>query len=193
MSSNIEIPTQISDEDLVTLLRSKKHKEVAFAFLVDRYSQLLYAVIRRIVYRHEDANDVLQNTFIKIWKNIDRFKQQSKLSTWMYSIATNEALSHLRKEKSDRKLPLQTDEYDLSEMLMSDPYFEGDEVEAKLIAAIDQLPEKQRQTFELRYFQELSYSEISDITGTSEGALKANYHHAQKKLKSFLGIDDLEE
>ncbi len=192
MPNSFRIPPNIPDADLVALLTSKQHREQAFAFLVDHYSQPLYAVIRRIVYKHEDADDVLQNTFIKVWKNIRHFKQQSKLSTWMYSIATNEALSHLRREKENRKLPLATQEYDLSEMLRSDPYFDGDDIEANFIAAIDQLPEKQRLTFELRYFQELPYSEISEITGTSEGALKANYHHAQKKLKSFLGIDDFE-
>lgn len=189
----MKIPSNISDERLIELLHSKKEREAAYEFLVDKYSQQLYAVIRRIVYRHEDADDVLQNTFIKVWRNIGSFKGQSKLSTWMYTIATNEALSHLRREKSNRKLPLSTDEYDLSEMLTSDPYFDGDEAEAKFMASIEKLPEKQKLTFELRYFQDLPYKEISEITGTSEGALKANYHHAVKKLRAYLGIDDTEE
>lgn len=189
----MKIPTKISDEQLVELLQSKKDREQAFGYLVDKYSQQLYAVIRRIVYRHEDADDILQDTFIKVWRNIDSFKGQSKLSTWMYSIATNEALSFLRREKANRKLPLTTEEYDLAEMLTSDPYFDGDEAEAQFMAAIDKLPEKQKITFELRYFQNLPYKEISEITNTSEGALKANYHHAIKKLKGFLGIDNTEE
>ncbi|MDD7438863.1 MAG: RNA polymerase sigma factor [Bacteroidales bacterium] len=189
----MKIPSNISDERLIELLHSEKDREAAFGILVNKYSQQLYAVIRRIVYRHEDTDDVLQNTFIKIWKNIDGFKGDSKLSTWMYTIATNEALSHLRREKASRKLPISTEEYDLAEMLTSDPYFDGDEAEAKFMAAIEELPEKQKITFELRYFQDLSYKEISEITNTSEGALKANYHHAVKKLRVFLGIDDAEE
>lgn len=181
----------ISDERLLELLTSERvsESEQAFALLVDRYAQRLYAVIRRIVYRHEDADDVLQNTFIKIWQNIHTFRGHSKLSTWIYTIATNEALSHLRREKPQRKLPMTTDEYDLSEMLQSDPYFDGDAAEADFLAAIAELPEKQKLTFELRYFEDLSYREISEITGTSEGALKANYHHAQKKIKAALGLE----
>lgn len=189
----MKIPTDISDERLLELLQTEEHKEDAFSFLVSKYSQQLYAVIRRIVYRHEDTDDVLQNTFIKVWQNIALFKGQSKLSTWMYSIATNEALSHLRREKSSRKLPLTTEEYDLTEMLTSDPYFDGDEAEAKFMAAIQELPDKQKLTFELRYLQDLPYKEISEITGTSEGALKANYHHAIKKLRQFLGVDETEQ
>lgn len=186
----MNIPHDISDEELLKLLTQPDTLEVAFSFLVDRYSQQLYAVIRRIVYRHEEADDVLQNTFVKVWRHIGTFKGQSKLSTWLYSIATNEALSHIRKEKNMRRLPLTTEEYDLTQMLMSDPYFDGDLAEAQFMAAIDQLPEKQKLTFELRYFQDLPYKEISEITNTSEGALKANYHHAVKKIKKAMGIDE---
>lgn len=187
----MSIPKDISDDKLVGLLLDDKSREEAFGLLVDKYSRQLYAVIRRIVYRHEDADDVLQNTFIKVWRYISTFKGDSKLSTWLYSIATNEALSHLRKEKRKQTLSLTTDEYDLSEMLTSDPYFDGDKAEADFMAAIDELPDKQKLTFELRYFQDLPYKEISEITGTSEGALKANYHHAVKKIKKTLGVEDL--
>lgn len=190
MAKRMTIKPNTSDEELLSLLSHIEHKEQAFEYLVDRYSQQLYAVIRRIVHRHEDADDVLQNTFIKVWKNIESFKGKSKLSTWMYTIATNEALSHLRREKPSRKLPMTTEEYDLAQTLISDPHFDGDEVEAQFMAAIDQLPEKQKITFELRYFQDLPYKEISEITGTSEGALKANYHHAVKKLKAYLDLDE---
>lgn len=190
MMKATEIPIGISDEELVMMLRSKEHSEAAFSFLVDRYSQKLYAVIRRMVYRHEDADDILQNTFIKIWKNIKTFQGKSKLSTWMYSIASNEALTFLRREKPERKLPMTTDEYDLSQLLESDPYFDGNAAEILFMKAIAELPEKQRLTFELRYFEDLPYKEIAEITGTSEGALKANYHHAVKKLKKFMDIDD---
>lgn len=190
MASECHIPNNISDEELIGLLHSKEHFEDAFEFVVNRYSPQLYAVIRRIVLRHEDANDVLQNTFIKVWRNLKGFRGDAKLSTWLHSIAVNEALSHLRKEKSERKLALTGDGYDIMQMLKSDPYFDGDEAQAKLVAAIAELPEKQRLTFEFRYFDEKPFAEISQITGTSEGALKANYHHAVKKLKRFLNISD---
>lgn len=186
----MNIPRDIADEELLKLLTTPETQEAAFSFLVDRYSPQLYAVIRRIVYRHEETDDVLQDTFVKVWRHIGTFKGESKLSTWLYSIATNEALSHLRKEMKMRRLPLTTEEYDLTQILMSDPYFDGDLAEAQLFKAIDQLPEKQKLTFELRYFQDLPYKEISEITGTSEGALKANYHHAVKKIKKEMGIED---
>lgn len=186
----MNIPRDIADEELLKLLTTPEMQEAAFSFLVDRYSPQLYAVIRRMVYRHEETDDVLQDTFVKVWRHIGTFKGESKLSTWLYSIATNEALSHLRKEKKMRRLPLTTEEYDLTQILMSDPYFDGDLAEAQLFKAIDQLPEKQKLTFELRYFQDLPYKEISEITGTSEGALKANYHHAVKKIKKEMGIED---
>ena len=179
----------ISDERLLEKLKEGEQVEQAFGILVDRYAPRLYAVIRRILYRHEDADDVLQNTFIKIWQNIHTFRGHSKLSTWMYTIATNEALSHLRRERPDRKLPITTEEYDLTQLLQSDPYFDGDAAEAAFLAAVEELPEKQKLTFQLRYFEDLSYREISEITGTSEGALKANYHHATKKIKAALGVD----
>ena len=182
------IPKNISDEELLTLLHSKERMEEAFSFLVDRYSPQLYSVVIRIVFNHDDTDDILQNVFVKVWKNIGKFRGDSKLSTWMYSIATNEALSFLRKEKKDLKVPLSTGDYDLSETLESDPYFDGDELMKDFMLAIDKLPDKQKVTFELRYFEEKPYNEISEITGTSVGALKANYHHAVKKLEKFLGV-----
>lgn len=182
------IPKNITDEDLLALLREKSRREEAFGFLMDRYAPQLYSVIRRIIYNHEDTDDVLQDVFIKVWKNIATFRGDSKLSTWLYSIATNEALTFVRREKKDRKVPLTTDEYDLSTTLESEPYFDGDELVRDLMVAIDKLPEKQRVTFMLRYFEELPYTEISEITGTSVGALKANYHHAVKKLEKYLGV-----
>lgn len=190
MAPTTGISNKITDDELIALLHSQEHFESAFEFLVNRYSRQLYAVIRRIVLRHEDADDVLQNTFIKVWKNIKSFRGDAKLSTWLHSIAVNEALSYIRREKAERKLALTGDGYDIAQMLVSDPYFDGDEAEAQLVAAIAELPEKQRLTFEMRYFDEKPFAEISQITGTSEGALKANYHHAVKKLKNYLNISD---
>lgn len=185
----MQIPDNIADEELISYLKKPETSEAAFSLLMDRYTKPLYLVIRRIVLSHDDADDVLQNTFIKIWKNISSYRGDSKLMTWMYSIATNEALSHMRREKNARRLPLTTDSYDLAQTLIGDPSFDGDEVEAQLYAAIDQLPEKQKVTFQMRYFEELPYSDIAEVTGTSIGALKANYHHAVNKLQKFLGLD----
>ncbi|MCI6279059.1 MAG: RNA polymerase sigma factor [Porphyromonas sp.] len=187
MPSNI--PKNISDDDLLVLLHSGDRMEEAFGFLVDRYSPQLYNIVRRIVFSHDDTDDILQNVFVKVWKNVAGFRGASKLSTWLYSIATNEALSFLRKEKREQKIPLSTEEYDLATTLESEPYFDGDELMRDFMVAIDKLPEKQKVTFELRYFEEMPYNEISEITGTSTGALKANYHHAVKKLQKFLGIE----
>ena len=190
MASTPIIPPKISDEELLALIHTPDQFEKAFEFLVNRYSRQLYVVVRRIVLRHEDADDVLQNTFIKACRNIKSFRGEAKLSTWLHSIAVNEALSHIRKEKEERKLALEGEGYDLTQMLTSDPYFDGDKAEAEFIAAIAELPEKQRLTFELRYFDDKPFAEIAEITGTSEGALKANYHHAVKKLKKYLNISD---
>lgn len=182
----------LSDEDLLPYLIDPVTAEGAFAVLIDRYSRPLYLVIRRIVFSHESTDDVLQNTLIKIWKSIAQFQGRSKLSTWMYSIATNEAITYVRQDHIRRSFPITTENYDLTQTLVGDPYFDGDETEAALLGAIDKLPEKQKITFQMRYFEELSYSDISQITGTSIGALKANYHHALNKLKQYLGVEDLD-
>lgn len=183
----------LSDEDLLPYLTRSLTAEEAFGVLVDRYSRPLYVVIRRIVFSHDNADDVLQNTLIKIWKNINQFQGKSKLSTWLYSIATNEAISYIRQDNAMRKFPITTDSYDLTQTLTSDPYFDGDEVEAALLSAVDRLPEKQKITFQMRYFEELPYSDIAEITRTSIGALKANYHHALNKLKQYLDVRDIED
>ena len=184
------ISPKISDQDLVTYLQEESTAQEAFGILLDRYSAKLYVTIRRIVHTHEDADDVLQNTFIKVWKNIHTFRGDSRLYTWLYSIASNEALSHLRRERRDRKVPLKTDAYDLSETLSGDPFFNGSKAEALLAKAVEQLPDKQKLVFRMRYFDELPYNEISEITNTSVGALKASYHHAVKKLEKYLHLDD---
>lgn len=180
------IPKNITDEALLDLLHRKETMEEAFGFLVDRYSPQLYPIIRRIAYNHDDTDDILQNVFVKVWKNVSKFRGESKLSTWLYSIATNEALSFIRQEKRDQKVPLANDDYDLAMTLESDPYFDGDKLMRDFMAAIDLLPDKQKVAFQLRYFEDLPYDEISEITGTSIGALKANYHHAVKKLEKFI-------
>lgn len=147
------------------------------------YSPKLYQVIRRIVITHEDTDDVLQNTFLKIWKALPKFKQDSALYSWMYRIATNEALGFLRKRK--RNLSLEH----LQLVLQDDPYFNGDEAYLKFMAAVEALPQKQKLVFKMKYFDALKYREIAVILGGSEGALKASYFHAVKKIEEIIQSD----
>lgn len=155
--------------------------------LVHQYSEPLYWKIRRIVLNHEDADDVLQNVFMKVWSHLDDFKGDSSLSTWLFRIAINEALDFLRKNKNNVDI---SDNGNLSVVnrLMADEYFDGDETQAKLQAAIATLPEKQRVVFNMKYFDDMKYSEISKVLGTSEGALKASYHLAVGKITEYLKI-----
>tara|TARA_R110002167_G_scaffold56647_2_gene160764 strand:- start:4102 stop:4644 length:543 start_codon:yes stop_codon:yes gene_type:complete len=179
----------IVEETLVQELKTKKTQAQAFEVLVSTYKERLYWQIRGIVLNHDDADDVLQNTFIKVYKNIDGFKGDSKLFSWIYRIATNEALSFI---KQRAKLQGITD-IDYQEKLVSnlqaDVFFEGDEIQLKLQQAIATLPEKQKLVFNMKYFQELKYEEISEIIDTSVGGLKASYHLAVKKVEQYLKTD----
>ena len=175
-----------SEEKLVQQLQDPSSRNEAFRELLQLYQERLYWQIRNIVKNHEDADDVLQNTFIKIFRNIDKFKGESQLFSWMYRIATNEALTFLAKRAKKQKLSSEELQEQIIGNLESDVYFEGDEIQLKLQKAIATLPEKQQQVFNMKYFQELKYKEISDILGTSEGALKASYHIASKKIEGFL-------
>ena len=143
------------------------------------------AYIRKIVLFHEDANDVTQNTFIKVWKNLHKFKGDSKIYTWIYTIATNESINFLNKKKKHYFESLDLVSYRLFENFSADSYFDGDDIERKLQEAILTLPTKQRITFNMKYFDKMKYDEISEILGTSVGALKANYHHAKNKIEEF--------
>ncbi|MBQ9533140.1 MAG: RNA polymerase sigma factor [Prevotella sp.] len=159
-------------------------QRAAFAKVVQQYSEQLYWKIRHIVINHEDANDVLQNVFIKAWMNLEDFQGKAKLSTWLYRIAINESLDFLRKQKTQNALSADED-LSLANRLLADNYFDGDEAQALLQEAIAQLPDVQRTVFTLRYFDEMKYSEISRHLGTSEGALKASYHLAVKKITEY--------
>ncbi len=174
-----------SDKEIVSMLRAEK-KEQAFNALVQEYKERLYWHIRRFTCSHEDAGDLLQETFIKIWGALDSFKGASSLFTWVYKIATNEALNFLRKKKVRSILQMESLENVLWKKIDEDPYFNGNEVQRQLHKAIQKLPEKQRLVFNLRYFDELSYNEISEILNTSPGSLKASYHHAYVKIKDEL-------
>jgi RNA polymerase sigma factor (sigma-70 family) len=160
--------------------------DTGFQKLVDEYQQKLYWHIRRMVIHHEDANDVLQNTFIKIYKNLHKFKAESKLYTWMYRIATNESISYLQKNKKNQLGHTSEDLFSLEESLKADSYFDEKEVYIALQKAISLLPAKQKAVFSMRYYDELSYKDISQILDTSIGALKASYHHAVNKVETYL-------
>ena len=171
---------------LVQQLQSDKDKNAAFKALITLYKERLYWHIRHIVKSHDDADDVLQNTFIKVFKNINNFKGDSKLYSWLYRIATNEALTHLKRNSKLKDINNQ-DIQDLAiNNLQSDVYFEGDAIQLKLQKAIATLPEKQQLVFNMKYFQDLKYSQLSEILDTSEGALKASYHLASKKIEAYL-------
>ena len=174
----------IQDKDLVRLLQ-KGTDERAFRALVEKYQERLYWHIRRMVGGHEDANDVVQNTFLKVFRSIKNFKGQSALYTWLYRIATNEAITFMNQRKRKQSDSLQDEESGLANQLKADPYFDGDEVQRKLKIAISRLPEKQQIVFNLRYYDDMSYKEISEVLGTSVGGLKASYHHAAKKIEQF--------
>lgn len=173
------------DTFILELLQKPETQRQAFEKIVSQYSQMLYWKIRRIVLTHDDANDVLQNTFLKAWMALDDFKGKSKISTWLYRIAINESLDFLRHNKNVKDTG--GDEgLAVVNMLASDPYFDGDEAQALLQAAIATLPDVQRMVFNLRYFDEMKYSDISQLLGTSEGALKASYHIAVQKITAYL-------
>ena len=179
----------LSDSELVEMLREPRTRREGFAVLVKQYSEKLYWKVRRIVLSHEDANDVLQNVFIKVWSNLQNFQGKSSLSTWLYRIAINESLDFLRKQKLADKVSADED-VSVASRLMSDEYFDGDEVQARLQEAVARLPEVQRMVFNIKYFEEMKYSEMIQILNTSEGALKASYHLAVKKITEYLHLFD---
>lgn len=176
-----------SDEKLIALiLRGNRKSELAFAAILDRYNERLYWHVRKILVTHEDANDVVQNTWIKVYQNLRSFRKDSRFYTWLYRIATNEALSYLQKSKKSDADNLEDHLFNLSQSLESDEWFDGSEIQTQLQKAILQLPEKQRLVFNMKYFDEMKYQDMADILETSIGALKASYHHAVKKIEATL-------
>ncbi|MCB0654426.1 MAG: RNA polymerase sigma factor [Saprospiraceae bacterium] len=176
----------MSDEQILDMLVDQQLAERGFRLLMDKYQERLYWHVRRMVVSHENANDVVQNSFVKVFRSIGGFQRKSSLYTWLYRIATNEAITFLKKEKKNRTDSLGDESNSLENQLKADPYFEGDEIQLKLQCALDQLPEKQRLVFNMRYYEEMSYQNMSEVLDTSVGALKASYHHAAKKIESFL-------
>jgi RNA polymerase sigma-70 factor (ECF subfamily) len=176
----------MTDKALVQLFHEGSNPHYAFNLIVQKYRERLYWHVRKIVISHDDADDVLQNTFIKVWSSLADFRGDSQLFTWMYRIATNEALSFLKSKRTKFFLPLGDMEGQLKNKLEDDPYFNGNELQKKLQQAILKLPKKQRIVFNMRYFDEMKYEDMSEILGTSVGALKASYHHAVKKIEELM-------
>ncbi len=179
-----------SEQELLSMLRDPKTQRQAFGLIVRQYSEQLYWQVRRIVLNHDDADDVMQNAMLKAWNNIGSFRSDSKLSTWLYRIVINESLDFVRRQKNIDAVSADNTETGIANMLTADRYFDGDEAQAKLQAAIARLPDVQRTVFNLRYYDDLKYSEISRILNTSEGALKASYHIAVKKISEYLLHND---
>lgn len=174
------------DKQIIELFQTPDKQNQALKILIDTYQKKLYWQIRRIVISHDDADDALQNTFIKAWQNLNNFNENSSLFTWLYRIATNEALQILRKKAQEKNISYDDISNYLSNTLKTDPYFKGDDIQRKFQEAILKLPEKQRIVFNMRYYEEISYEEMAKILDTSEGALKASYHHAVKKIEEYL-------
>ena len=178
--------TKFNEEDILELLRNPNTQKEGFAYIVEEYSERLYWQIRKMVYSHDDANDILQDVFIKAWLNIEKFRGDAKLSTWLYKIAINESITFINRSKAKLNLSIDDDDSFLINKLEGDEYFDGDSAQLLLQKAVASLPEKKRLVFQMKYFNEIKYDDMSDILGTSVGALKASYHHAVKKVEKFL-------
>ena len=176
------VPT---DKELLAQFSNSDTKEKGFTAIVRKYQEKLYWHIRRMVIEHADADDVLQNVFIKVWKGLEHFREDSQLYTWLYRIATNETLSFLEKQKRTATQPLNDLESSLENKIKADSYFDSNQLEWRLQLAIQELPEKQRLVYNLRYYDAMPYEKMSQILETSEGALTASYHHAAKKIEAF--------
>lgn len=185
MASAIQVPLA-EEKHVLEKIRNADTRNYGFNLLVRMYQQKVYWLVRRMVIDHDDADDLTQEVFIKIYNNIDAFRENARLYTWIYRIAVNECISFLQRKRRRFFLPLNDVGRELVEKLESSPYVSGDEIQMKLQKALLQLPDKQRMVFNMKYFDNMSYEEMAEITGTSEGALKASYHHAVKKIESML-------
>lgn len=186
MQKDINRKCIYNEQDVLALLQDKDTQREGFEKIVREYGEQLYWQIRRMVLSHEDTNDLLQNVFIKAWMNIDGFRADSRLSTWLYRIALNECLTFLNKQRAVNITAIDDPEAFVVRQLEGDAYFSGDRIQILLQKALLTLPEKQRMVFNMKYYQEMKYEEMSEIFGTSVGALKASYHHAVKKIEQFI-------
>jgi len=180
----------MSDEILIEKLKDPTQKRMAFNELVKSYQERLYWHIRKIVVDHDDADDIMQNVFIKVWKNIDSFREESSLYTWLFRIATNESLTLLAKQKRQNKIFIKSEEDFLIGKFSADEYFDGDEIHRKLMEAVLKLPERQRLVFNMKYFDGMKYEQIAGILNITTGALKASFHFAVKKIEESLKDED---
>ncbi|HJU45535.1 MAG TPA: sigma-70 family RNA polymerase sigma factor [Chitinophagaceae bacterium] len=180
------MPATLQDSELITQYRNPATRESGYTAIIKKYQEKLYWHIRRMVIDHEDTNDVLQNVFIRVWKGLENFREDAQLYTWLYRIASNESLTFLEQKKKKSAISLNEVEAGLSNTIRADKDFDANKLEWKLQLAIQQLPEKQQIVFNLRYYDEMPYAEMSRVLGTSEGALKASYHHAAKKIEEFI-------
>jgi RNA polymerase sigma-70 factor (ECF subfamily) len=180
---------EYTDKELVELFRDADKKHYAFNVLVRKYQEKIYYFVRRMVIDHDDTDDVVQNIFIKVWNNLGSFREDSKLFTWLYRIAVNESLSFLKSKQLRSYLSLSSPEALMIRSLTNDNMYDGTEIQKRLAKAILRLPKKQQLVFNMRYYDDLSYDEISEILGTSVGALKASYHFAIKKVEDFVTED----
>ena len=178
--------TTLSDSELLVEFRNPVTKERAFTSIIKKYQEKLYWHLRRMVVDHDDANDVLQNVMIRVWNGLENFREDSQLYTWLYRVATNECLTFLEQQKKRSSVSLSDVESGLENKIKADQNFDGKKLEWKLQLGIQQLPEKQRIVFQLRYYDEMPYEEMSRVLETSEGALKASYHHAVKKIEDYI-------
>ena len=177
---------QNSDKFLVAMFREEASKKEAFQQLLRKYQKKVYWQVRRIVINHDDADDVVQNTFIKVWEKLDGFREDSQFYTWIFRIATNEALAFLQKKRADKNISMEEMQEQLSEEMVAGSYFDGNKAERILQQAILSLPEKQRLVFNMKYYEAMKYEDMEEILGTSVGGLKASYHHAVKKIELFV-------
>lgn len=176
----------LDDKELLLQFKEESTRERAYTSIIKKYQEKLYWHIRRMVVDHDDANDVLQNMFIKVWKNLENFREDSQLYTWLYRIATNESLTFLEQQKRRSSISLSNEESSIVNKLQADKDFDSNKLEWKLQLAIQELPDKQKAVFNLRYYDEMPYEEMSRVLETSEGALKASYHHAVKKIEDYI-------
>jgi len=179
----------LEESIIIEKIKNEDTLNYGFNLLVREYQERVYWHVRKMVIDHDDADDLVQEIFVKVWKNLSKFREDAKLFTWIYRIATNECLTFLKKKKRKFFIPIHDLQDELTSKLENEPSISGDEVQLKLQKALLTLPDKQRMVFNMRYFDEMKFKDIAEITSTSEGALKANYHHAVKKIEEFINTD----
>jgi len=182
---------QVEDAEILEKFSVERTRQEAFNLLLNKYQQKIYWHIRRMVIDHDDTDDLVQDVFIKVWKNLENFRNDSQLYTWIYRIATNESITFLNKKKQKNNTPLDEVSSELAESLIEPSYFNGNDIQLKLQRALLTLPEKQRLIFNMKYFEDMKYEEISQVLGTTVGALKASFHIAVKKIEAFMLNDDI--